>query len=685
LSGDITNRRPDTLYRGAYAATSRRTWDPDDAGASPVEVVTCIDADADPDLLAQLGAGELNAPATGSSRPPRVSVVVHSPSRRLLVLVLPDDDPRHGLHQRIAFQRALLAEVDAIPRYVLEHHVAIAPFGPRDLDRIARITRPGDSPPQPLAPKQPHALPPSPGQVACGPDDAVTVEFRCPRERLASFVEGRTELLLQLHCLPTYPIIALVLAALDAAERDVDELCCVLDLRDPRHLHILGLLQRRFAVTCRLIDERGDERDVRRFERPLGGNAAYILDRAASWLDRLPPHRRDRGAAEALFLSAGYERIGARRHTLHKDSFSDLPTIGATRLAVSMVGYWTEPQNFDSLIQNRSFPLQWFRAIQRRVLRAGLRFGLYLPPDLRACAVRQQMAADEASLLAELVTTFTTRATTRPDTVELDPIALSENWDQLLSAAVDLDIPIPDASRALADQARRRSRRGKGEVTGVAPPPPAPPRQPTPPPTRVSRASTEALRRLLAEGGAAPAASRELLGRGGETNIFMVIEAAPVLAEDELETTARILAAGAEQFEPALLMGLGRPAPKTVHLCALALAMAQRVEALPALIELMHDPERGGPIPIREIVACYGESAIPSLFEAIEDRGASPALIEALALISIDHAAAIIAALRERSSPALLAAAQKLSEVRRGLGGRRLRAGRIAPGEGDET
>ena len=164
-----------------------------------------------------------------------------------------------------------------------------------------------------------------------------------------------------------------------------------------------------------------------------------------------------------------------------------------------------------------------------------------------------------------------------------------------------------------------------------------------------------------------------MLGRGGDTNIFHVIEAARVLDDDSLWSTARFLAAGAEHFEPALLIGLGRVHLRTVHLCALALAMSRRLEALPALIELLHDPVRSGKLPMKDILAEYGAVALPYLFDAIRERGATDSLVEVLAMISIDEGAEIIEYLKQHREPVFLSAAQQMGIVRRRLGGRSTR------------
>ena len=60
------------------------------------------------------------------------------------------------------------------------------------------------------------------------------------------------------------------------------------------------------------------------------------------------------------FNRHGYERIGAQRHNFHRDSFVEIGSVGAARIAVSIVGYWSEQQNFEYLILNRSFPLEFF-------------------------------------------------------------------------------------------------------------------------------------------------------------------------------------------------------------------------------------------------------------------------------------------------------------------------------------
>lgn len=504
--------------------------------------------------------------------------------------------------------------------------------------------------------------------LALAQGDRVTVHFVVDSDRLAPFLARRPDLFLQLHLMPNYPIVSLLLVASDDMARLVDELFAVIEIDQPDHQAILDSLERRFALDVHLYDEQGRRLEYLQYAKPLESNVVHLRTRGRAFLEGLAPADRDFLLALQQFSSEGYERVGARRHNFTEDSFLSIQSAGSARLAVSMVSYWSEPQNTHYLIENRSFPLSTFQAIQRRVVEGALEYGIHLTRELREVALASERAVDERTLLEDLAGTFAS-VSTRLD-CDLDSMARSENWDQLLSTCIDLGASVDERIRELASQARRRSRASStGESVAEVDETGEYERM-----TSMSQASNEDLRNLLRRGGIAPAATRELLGRGGSTNIFHVIDAARVLDEDALQSTARFLAAGAEQFEPALLIGLGNIHHRTVHLCALALAMAKRVEALPALVELLHDDTRSQGIPVRDIVAEYGADGISAVFDAIEERGATDRLVECLALISIDFGADIIQLLRERPTPPLLGAAQRMGKVRKELESRPLRS-----------
>ncbi|MCA9563767.1 MAG: hypothetical protein KC561_09775, partial [Myxococcales bacterium] len=464
-------------------------------------------------------------------------------------------------------------------------------------------------------------------------------------------------------------IVSLLLVARDDTDRLLDELFCVLDVESEEHLDILARLGQDFAVDVHLYDARGRRVQYLQYRKPLEENVDYILEKARQLLSDVDPAERDFSKASKMFASHGYERVGAQRHNFTKDSFAAIKSAGSARLAVSMVAYWSEAQNFHYLIENRSFPLPFFLEIQRRVIQGGIRYGIHLSNELSELAIEWGMAENRVELLAGLVERFAELTSRR--SCELDSMAQSENWDQLLTACVDLGVRVDESVTEIAHAARRRARAGittpgaswadvleTSEYQRVS---------------SYANASNDTLRGLLKRGGVAPDVSRELLGRGGETNILHVIEAAPVLDEDAILRTARFLAAGAEQFEPALLIGLGRRHRRTIHMCALALATARRVEALPTLFELLHS-DRAADVPVREIIARYGDSAMQPLFDAIEKFGPTDELIEVMALISIDSGASLIKALKERPSANLLEAAQKMVPVRKLFSSRPIRS-----------
>lgn len=511
-------------------------------------------------------------------------------------------------------------------------------------------------------------------------DGRLQLHFLVQAARLRGFLGRRPSSFIQFHRIVPYPVVSIALVARDESDLLLDELFCAFDIQEESDRGVLESLAKECRYEVHLYDEGHQRMQFLEYSEPFEGNITYLHEQAVLWLEQIPSEERSYETALGLFSSDGFERIGARKHNLLANSFARIKSIGAARISASIVSYWSEAQNFEYLIEKTGFPLEHFRHIQRRVVKAAIRYGIFLPVELRLRAIDEGLAETQAELIEMLIECFA-KLLTGGTAAPIDSMAASENWDKLLTACVDLGVTVDLHVRELADTARRRSRRNRvtaksvqfdlaktSEYERIS---------------SVSQASNEDLQKMLGKGGLAPAVARELLGRGGETNILCVIEGARVLDEEDLQRTARFLAAGADEFEPALLLGLGRVHGRTVQLCALALAMAKRVEALPALIELLHDQTRSGELPIKEIIAEYGSHALPFIFRALEGRGATDELVETLALISVDHGSEIISALRESPKQVFLEAAQKMSKVRRELGSVKLGSPNVRLNEGE--
>jgi hypothetical protein len=718
-------------YKGRFAATrleNHQVVSPE-GSTFVASLYHVIDADADPVLLKELYEETLNrviCPSTGEVIDLNRPVVVHVPSARLLFLVI----PRERLHDEIRLRMDLLQELEneseALPAYILNYHCVYPPFGPAELreycreqrvlqelrDKIAAATRSEpteddddveeltgadvevmelaqvlwlptvpavddvvrqvrDLPDRPVAEElQPSPPPAALTDVPLGQGKAtissgrIAIHFVVNHARLAAFLQRKPDIFLQLHRLFCYPVVSILVVARDESDRLLDELFCLFDIGIEEDRELLARLREDFVIDIHVYDESNRRVQYLQFDKPLGPNVEYVEQQATAWLEGIEPDSRDFQLAAERFASEGYERVGALRHNFHENSFAHINSAASAKVAVSIVGYWSERQNVEYLIENRSFPLSFYTQIQHRVVDAALFYGIHLPLDLRKSAVDWELAPTQQDLVERLVGRFA-ELTTSSEGHDLDVMGVFENWDMLLTSCVDLGVSVDDRVGELAEASRRRAR-----AVGSQPRIRMSDLLDTNEYRRVSsiaQASTEDLRQLLEKGGMAPAASRELMDRGGETNILYVIESARTLDDDGLQQAARFLAAGAEQFEPALLVGLGRSHPRTVHLCSLALAMAKRLEALPTLIDLLQRQGSHPGVPMTEILAGYGAAALPAIFVEIEARGPTTELVEVLALISIDHGAEILAELRNEPTPGLLEAAQMMGDARRRL------------------
>jgi hypothetical protein len=223
------------------------------------------------------------------------------------------------------------------------------------------------------------------------------------------------------------------------------------------HERALRLLSDEFAFELQFMR---DDTVVgeRRVEAPLAENVAAALASSGE--------ERSAGATELLEVP-GYPLIGGVQHNFTEDQFSGLLTAAETQLALSIVSYWSEPEQSQHLLHRLSFPLTWWRAIQRRCAEAGLQFGLFPEPSMREAMMRVGQYESEETLLRALISHYV-EVNLKLRANELDPLGLWQNWDQLLAwgetMGVTIDAQVEEIA-ALALEAAEAYSDDDGEIS----------------------------------------------------------------------------------------------------------------------------------------------------------------------------------------------------------------------------
>ncbi len=481
------------------------------------------------------------------------------------------------------------------------------------------------------------------------------LSHRLPEGRMQRFLQHQPQLFLQFHDLEEFPLITILIAAFDEEENLQDDLYVPLDARKKNDRSVLENLVQNFSLRVALYGEDLKLRQVLSFREPLEVNAQHIL--------QLADHRfaNQQGlsyeAALRRIEAPDYERLGTMRHNFHQESFAELPTPKAARLAAGIVGYWSGPETFRYHIENRSFSLEWFSAVQERIVTAATRFGIALSPQLQQIAIDLELAEDEVQLAKNMASTWAQLTVGLGGTTnDLDALDSWENWQDIIEMLENLGESLDEELTDLANAALKRAQdysksaaeegapaTDKIDLAEVAsvmpeifedpkPPSETPENQPIGPellnaaPTPVD--GMDALeetvdRKLLTlledEKERLPAACL-LLKRGNADAIPEILFAADEMEDDELEVLSEHLTAAASNLEDALIEGLSLDSSMTAYLCAFALSAIPSEKGLPSILDTFLDEERcPDPLQFSETILAYGVAAADALGKRIAD------------------------------------------------------------------
>lgn len=445
-------------------------------------------------------------------------------------------------------------------------------------------------------------------------DGDVLALFRVPSADHADrLLTDEAELRFQLHRTPHGPAMSLTLVPADP-----DGLVCW-PIDPMGEGEALDVLARRFAVIIEAIDGEGALVGRRVFDPPLARNVAAA---------RLQVERRggSPAAAREAVATGAVDRVGQLRHNFREDAFAGCRSISEAHLALSIIGFWTEPEREAYLYEIQSFPRVWFEAIVRRVLTAAVDFGLMPPAHLEPRAIEMGLAGDPRSLVSRALSGFAElNLSTSLKGNDLDPIDNYENWERLLTRAEGLGLAVDAGLRGLALSAMEAARHAAeaadaseepieldlddaielesiDEPGPLEPIPEAPDDQTEP----LTDLIDSALVGLLDEAGQRASAAAVLLQRG-EPGFAAPVAAA--LLEMKPTELIRVLPLGLPQADALaghLAGALRSPSAPLRRAVTLFMAEARRPEAILALVDQLLDARDGGWRPLAVALAGYG-------------------------------------------------------------------------------
>lgn len=276
---------------------------------------------------------------------------------------------------------------------------------------------------------------------------------------------------LQTQRLPTYELVTLTVDG-----KGVGEVCFPFDVADDAVRALLVRLSERFAIEVEVNDV--DRKALQAFtlEAQLGDNARLALDDASGFNSQLAGAASLEGAL-AAFHDPQYDKDGKRTHPFEGHGFADaslndLSRPGATKAALGIVSFWSEPENHDYLILKKSFPISYFRAVQSRVLERGLYYGLNMNEAMKERLVALKLADSAPDVVTLSLSHFHEVCLSIRTNNDLTEEEIWQNWKALLQDCEEYQIT-PDrdiemlAKKSARDLQRKTSHEGRDSAEAI--------------------------------------------------------------------------------------------------------------------------------------------------------------------------------------------------------------------------
>ncbi len=442
------------------------------------------------------GNGEFNhavCPHCHGSIALGTSVIYHDPQVEIFVLVLPESSRHLEIQERAELVSAIGDETDVtVPEYVMAFPVVFAAELGAHLDRgtshrlraphtlktpsehdselssgvpkrevTGQITQPSPSvrieasPPCAEGPDAKDGVPRTcfekavepesntlhvarekrPDNVACyvddGDDGQVKLRARVDAVGLGCLLQ-KLCVTVQMHSLPTYPLVTVTLSGPNRASPIVFPL----DVGTKDGRAVMESLAEEFAFLLELFDTEFSPAYTGTVAAPLSANMRYILAVVDEQWRTIPSRKRSWSAAWAAYSDPLFDRWGERNEYLCQFDERKLEALGSVTDvvgALDLVRTFSHPEAEQFLILVRGYPMQRWMDLRRRVLIRAFELGLWPGTALAHVALSEGLATSRKELLAKLQRNFS--ALCDGGRVRLADGIVAGNWEALKEEA----------------------------------------------------------------------------------------------------------------------------------------------------------------------------------------------------------------------------------------------------------
>jgi hypothetical protein len=405
------------------------------------------------------------APVAAAQQPPHAQQAPHSPHAQQPSQPHPQPQqtpqprrsPDETTHPRIADPELVRLARDASQTIAMVTH---------DSDEHTRVRM---NVPDPRAAMIERWIAGREGPSALLVEDSVMVCAALPPAALESFIDPSEpiELRVQLHRLPSYPVLALTVVApmrVNVPQKDDSRVLTVpLDIARAAHRVVLDALARKTALKIELYDSEYLPVISHQVSAPLEENVRRLVGDARDALDRLAPGTRSFERARGMLFHSSYDRLGRTQVELPDEQHEALQTPGAVLQALATVSRWSEPSAEAYLVEIRSLPLTRWRTVRARIIHRALDIGIAVSRPLVERSAKEYASPLPSwqELLAIQVRRFA-EVSARVVPNNLSAAEEAENWELLLRECSLAGVIVDDTVRQLAAAALKRARAGGG-------------------------------------------------------------------------------------------------------------------------------------------------------------------------------------------------------------------------------
>jgi hypothetical protein len=426
-------------------------------------------------------------------------------------------------------------------------------------------------------------------------DGVVRFAASASRSQLQPMVGDQVDALLQLHRLPSYPIVTSSIGHHDVLSDfpgPEDAFTFSFDIANDRDRAVLESLAKEFRILVEMFDSNYEQLDSKEITTDLAENVGYVLAMAHEHLATIDESDRSFERALLAYSEPDYDRFGnkhSERGDFNEAKLSALTTAMETRRAVAIARRFTAPDNESFLVLCLGYPLARWRKHRVEVLSRAIDLGLWMGSTLAQVAVSEGLARSRKELVATLQRSFA-HLIADPHSHDIDEDAVRDNWADLDKEARRLGIHTAE----LAPRSKPIDSAEEPSASGMIGTVPLPTTEPAPAANKnnghalpVHTQTVDALVGLLEDKDHRLNAAIELAKRGAEPAIGPVFQTLARMTRGEAGRVLGSVMGFGQPAVPHLLSSLQSHKGYIRQGAALALGVLKDEEGIEAICDLL--------------------------------------------------------------------------------------------------